>query len=101
MFNSKESMKKAKDLAREFIKIDQSIQKIISNQELAFDVYKHEKLGWIIQTFYCQMGRCLVDYIICDCEKSAINKAAEMTLHHKQPNHNDLCFECKDDYLSL
>lgn len=87
----------AKKLANEIVRIENQIQLIIESKQYVFDVLYDGELGWIVQTSYCQIGGCIVNYIPCKSKISAIEVSARLTFKGMKPAANGICSTCSKD----
>lgn len=94
-------IEKAKKLAQDILRVEGEIQKILENNESAFDVFHLEDEGWVVQTGFCQMGGCLAEYVPVESEAEAKLLAAKMTFLGQKPNAYGLCHECRHDLYEM
>ncbi|CAM5587417.1 hypothetical protein SAFG77S_09226 [Streptomyces afghaniensis] len=83
------------------VRIENQIQLIIESKQYVFNVLYDEELGWIVQTSYCQIGGCIVNYIPCQSKISAIELSARMTFKGMKPAANGICSTCNEDTYEM
>ncbi|MEK4444128.1 MULTISPECIES: hypothetical protein [unclassified Niallia] len=91
----------AKKLANEIVRIENQIQLIIESKQYVFDVLYDGELGWIVQTSYCQIGGCIVNYIPCKSKISAIEVSARLTFKGVKPDAYGSCLTCSEDIYEM
>ncbi len=95
--NSYKSVRRAKELAQEIIRVEEKIMRLIKANQLNFDVYYDETMGWIVATSYCQLGGCVVKYISAEDEWAAKKAAAVLTVGGNKPSADDVCTSCREE----
>lgn len=91
----------AKELAKKITKSHKKINELVRKNQFNFDVFKDEDLGWVVQTSYCQMGGCMVDFIGVDSEEKGKYIAAKMTLEGLEVNYKGLCSDCRIELMEM
>lgn len=82
-------------LAKELIRVDEKIKKMIKKQEFNFDVWEENGKGFIA-TAICNVGGCTVSKVEYQSFEEAKQEAAIMTLAGKKPEIIGICNECRN-----